>query len=155
MAPKKSQGPLDDHSDHKHFLCTGCATGFCSSHENYTDLKDGDPCPECHIATVREVAVMQLPQMPSLGAEMAEGMQGMLDKLDEQMTAAREVRLLSAAVLLYPYITHVFPSPEEVGAVAAGSEIADPAVSRALRCVDVAFGMEAAIRARLDKEAGL
>lgn len=154
MPPKQPQG---DHSDHQHFVCSGCGTGYCSAHETYKDLKDGDPCPECHIANVAEVDLAPLFSGSSigLGAEMAEGMQGMLAKLDEQMSAAREVRLLSAAVLLYPYITHVFPSPEEAGVAVAGGEVADPAVSRALRCVDVAFGMEAAIRARLDKEAGL
>jgi len=68
------------------------------------------------------------------------------------MYRSREKHLLAAAVQLFPYITHVFPSPAEAGVVVAGGEVVDPSIARSLRAVDVAFGMDAAIRARLGKE---
>jgi hypothetical protein len=62
------------------------------------------------------------------------------------------VWLLQAATALYPHISVQFPSPEDLGVMKVGGDVTELDKSRALRSVDLAFGMEQAIQARIDKQ---
>lgn len=66
---------------HAHFICKGCGAGFCSDRDQYAEMKDGDACPECHIAVVEKVA---LP--PFVGAEEHPGVADVM-ALTETMRA--------------------------------------------------------------------
>lgn len=78
------------------------------------------------------------------------------DPFDNALLGADRVsRTLDAAVRLYPFVSAVLPLDEAAAAqfkVAAGSEVSENDVARALRCVEIVFGMEAAIRHRLQVE---
>ncbi len=72
--------------------------------------------------------------------------------LKRQEEARRERRVLDSAVRLYPYVSAVLPLDEAAAErfkAAAGTEVSETDVARSLRCVEIAFGMEAAIRQRL------
>lgn len=139
----------DNHETHAHFFCVGCQTGFCSKHPDFADMKDGDNCPECHIATVTEV---KLQRMDGLPPGMRDVLDDVLGTIEEQNRVARTLRLVEAATRLYPYVAHTFPAPEEAGVFKAGGEITDSDIARSLRCVDIVMGMEAAIQARITKQ---
>lgn len=73
------------------------------------------------------------------------------DLKKSQSEGQRRVWLLQAATMLYPHIAVSFPSPEDVGAMKVGADITELDKSRALRAVDLAFGMEQVIQARIDR----
>jgi hypothetical protein len=83
----------------------------------------------------------------------------MFDNIDARLMAlARSLdrattprNILCAATALYPHIAVSFPSPEDVGAMKVGADITEIDKARALRAVDLAFGMEQVIRARIER----
>lgn len=141
----------EDHDSHAHFMCKGCETVFCTKHPDYANMKEGDACPQCHIAVVTELKLQRLPfdgMPPGLASVFGETM-GMLD---EQNHTSRVRGLLDAASRLYPYVTAVFPDPADAGVFKAGGEVTENDVARSLRCVEIVMGMEAAIEARIEKQ---
>ena len=145
--PEPEPEEPDEHETHPHFMCKGCQTVFCTKHPDFENMKEGDACPECHIAVVTEVGMQRMPD--GMPPELAMIFGGAMTELRAQTVTARVRGLLDAATRLYPYVTAIFPDPADVGVFKAGGEVTENDVARSLRCVEIVVGMEAAIIARL------
>lgn len=86
--------------------------------------------------------------------ERLAGIAGAMRSSDKRarVSVPRLKMVLGAAVSLYPHISIQFPSPEDVGVMKVGGDVTELDKSRALRSVDLAFGMERVIRARIERE---
>lgn len=139
---------------HAHFICGGCERVFCSQDPRYKGMVEGDACPVCHVATV--TVIPSPPDIESLDDMLPEplrnALSGVVAQFTEQTTGMRVRGLLDVASRLYPYVTAVFPDPADAGQFKAGGEIIENDVARSLRCVEIAFGMERAIRERITLE---
>jgi hypothetical protein len=139
---------MSDHSaEHKHYACEACHTVFCDEDPRFANMMEGDGCPECHVATVTLLPLAVASDDPF--APMSD----IMESFGQQQVWAQRIRaLLEAATRLYPHLSISYPTPQEAGAVAVGATITEGDVSRGLRAVEVAFGMEAAILTRLKQE---
>lgn len=92
------------------------------------------------------------PRLHGLASDV-EGSSAPADAIAVSFVARRRLALLlDTAAHLYPYMSAQFPTPEEAGAMKIGGDVTEIDVVRGLRAVTLAFGMEAAIRARLNRE---
>ena len=139
--------PLGDHETHPHFMCNGCQTVFCTKHPDFAEMKEGDACPECHIAVVTEVGMARVTDGMPPEIRMVFGQAMMAFR--EQTVGLRVRGLLDAATRLYPYVTAVFPDPADAGVFAKGGQVTENDIARSLRCVEIVVGMETAIVTRL------
>ena len=82
----------EDHMKHKHFICQGCGMGYCTAHEKFEAMQEGDGCPDCHIATVTEVQLIgPLPVPPDM-APYVQMVMDFVKKNDEQMERQLKLR---------------------------------------------------------------
>ncbi len=67
---------------HKHFICLSltCGALFCAKEPQYAEMKDGDACPACLIATVKEARPAVVPpDLGKMGEQMDEQLKPLLD----------------------------------------------------------------------------
>lgn len=145
---------------HMHFECTNQSCersefGFCTLHEDYEKMQDGDACPVCKIATVRRVHQDVLPEddfsdhsTPSSAAFAIPDFTGMLTEMiagvkksnEEQSQRARETQEINAiattAALLFPHLSAHF---EIKDAPARNVPLTENEIQRAMRAVDLAL----------------
>lgn len=92
---------MSDEKEHRHFICSNleCRYLFCSDEPEYAEMKDGDNCPACLIATVKQAAIAEPPSLDQMMNEAPPGVKeaieyfrGFAKRQDEQAERALRLR---------------------------------------------------------------